>query len=157
MTQNTELATTTTAILEAPGGNVLNAIAELKHGTVSIVSSIESNDWAARLAVVDALTNSVALEDHLNQPINLANFVVQAVEMKNERTGQPETAYRSVLISDDGIAFHAISKGVLSSLENLTAILGRPVLWPAPVTIHVLKEQAKIGRVMVVKLGAPKK
>lgn len=157
---NTEIATTNAAAVAVVGENSLTSqLAKFRSGETSIVSSIVGTDFDTRLKVADAVTTSEALDDgNIDKTINLTNFVIQAVEMVNEQTGVVEDQPRVILIDDEGVAYHAISKGLFSSLGNLTAILGEPASWPRPVPAYVTKQKAKVGKVMVLRMGAaPKK
>lgn len=132
------------------------AITALRNGKVSIVSSIEGDDFDTKLTVVDAITNSESLADNLNKDIELVNFVIQSIEMVNEQTGELEAVPRTILIAKDGKAFHAISKGVFSSLENLVGVMGRPAAWDRPINVYGEKQRARVGSVITLKLGKRK-
>lgn len=111
-------------------------IEALNHGG-GIFHTFAGADFATKVQVLDAMTNSVPVADNIGTVINLANVVVQPVEMVNERTGQPESQPRIILIDADGKAYHAISGGLFRSLQNIFGVLGKPETWNAPLPIAV--------------------
>lgn len=113
------------------------AVQSLADGKQTVFSTIKGDSVEARLAVFAAVTASVPLDEHLGKPIKLANMVVQDVEMAQTEsdgvtpvvdpsTGEVKTSIvpRTILIDADGVAYHAISKGLFRSVENLVGILG---------------------------------
>lgn len=117
-----------------------SAIASLAEGKQTVFSTIDGTDFASKLAVLDATTNSLALSENLGKRINLANIVVQAIEMTDEDTGELATVPRTILIDADGTAYHAISKGVFRAVENIIGIVGAPKTWPNPLPVVVAQE-----------------
>lgn len=108
----------------------LNSVQVLAEGKQTVFSTIKGDDVESRLALFSAVTDSVALEDNLNKPIKLANIVVQSIEMVNEESGELQEVPRTILIDGDNVAYHAISKGLFRSVENLVGILGSdPAKW----------------------------
>lgn len=125
--------------------DVVVAIEGLNNPGNRFYSSIKSENFADKLAIASALTTSVPIDENLNKEIKLTNFIVQPVDLKNERTGKVETAPRVVMIDADGTAYHATSIGLLSSLQNIVSVLGEPSAWPAPVSIQVVKQKGNKG------------
>ena len=125
--------------------NVVLAIEGLNNPGTRFYSSIKSENFADKLAIASALTTSVPIDENLNKEIKLTNFIVQPVELLNDRTGEVNTAPRVVMIDADGTAYHATSIGLLSSLQNIRSVLGEPSDWPAPVSIQVVKQKGNKG------------
>lgn len=122
------------------GSVVRDAIASLSAGRSNVFSSITGTDFASKLANLSATTNSVALVDNLNKTINVKDIVIQIVQMLNEDTNRREDAPRVILIDSEGTAYHAISKGLFSSVENMIGILGQPGTWPFPIPVKAQRE-----------------
>lgn len=133
-----------TEIVKVDGG-VQGAIQSLNKGEVTVYSSIKGDDFESKKATLNATTNSVAIADNLGKTISLANIIVQAIDMEDEKTGEVSEQPRVILIDDEGNAFHAISQGIFKSLENLLGILGAPDTWPAPVPVQVVEERGRKG------------
>lgn len=152
MSENTELATVSTP-------NNLNAeIAGLSRGELAVFSTITGTDFASKVAVMNALSNSEPISENLKATIELANVVVEPVDMANEGTGEIKAQPRVILIDKDGNAFHAISGPAFRDVKRLLAIMGHPSTWPAPLPIHVAQEGTGTRKYFTVKLGeAPKK
>lgn len=136
--------------------STMDKISSFRNGVATIVSSIRGDDFDTKLTVIDAITNSVAIDDNLGKTINLQNFVIQRITMENEQTGRPEEVPRMILIDADGTAYHAISKGIFSAIENFVGILGEPAKWAKPVVVHAVKLPAKRGKVLTLKTGKSK-
>lgn len=122
------------------GNAVSSAVQSLADGRATVFSTIEGDDFASKLAVLNATTGSLPLSENLNKPIELVNVVVQVIEMADEQTGEVGEVPRTILIAKDGTAYHAISKGVFRAVENILGILGKPSTWSGPVKVKVLQE-----------------
>lgn len=118
------------------------AVQALSQGATNVFSTITGTDVASKLALFSATTDTVSLSEHLNEPIELANLVVQVIDINetdandnpivDPATGEVKTVTvpRTILIGKDGKAFHAVSNGIFKSVENLTGILGTdPAQW----------------------------
>lgn len=121
------------------GTATIDAVDKLASGKASVFSTISGDDAASRMAVFEATTASVPLAENLNKVIELANIVVQVIDLTDEETGEVQTVPRTVLIAKDGTAYHAISQGVFKSVENLLGILGMPETWAGPVRLKAVK------------------
>lgn len=117
-----------------------NAIQSLADGKQTVFSTITGDDFTAKMTVLNATTASKPLSENLGKKINLANVVVQIIEMADEQTAELRDVPRTILIDADGTAYHAISSGVFRAVENILGILGKPHTWPAPVAVKVLQE-----------------
>lgn len=124
-------------------------IANLASGNSSVRHTFQGNDWETKLAVLSAVNNATPLESVAGTEqkpggtIMLANYVLQPIELVNEKTGMLEEAPRIMLVDADGTAYSCVSGGIFRSLENIAGILGQPHTWPAPLPIKVTKMKAK--------------
>lgn len=126
--------------------DVTQAIRDLKNpGHSAFYSSIKGNDFQTKLKVAAALANSIPLSDHLNTTIELVDVVVSPVDIEDEKTGVVSTVPRIVLIDSNGIAYHATSLGVFSSIETLIGIIGEPSTWDGPINTVAVEQKTRKG------------
>lgn len=124
-------------------------------GNSQIRTSIDQSSIDANLTIYNALNDSVALSDHLDTPINMADYVMEVVDIESE-SGELIKAVRTVIIDEDGVAYHAMSSQFVASLNRLFALVGEPDTWAEPVTIMVSEGKSGKGR-RFYKLTCPKK
>ena len=109
--QNVEHATSVEVAVTADSdmGAIVAQVEAMKAGGVGIFSSLPSDTFEAKLATANALANALPIDEHLGEVIDLANFVVQAVEVTNTdaATGvsRKVPATRIVLVAADGSAY----------------------------------------------------
>lgn len=130
------------------GKNVVaDAIARLQTGGSRVYSSLTGDDFETRLRVLSAVQQATPLGDVLNEPFTLKDVVIQEIEMTNPQTGEVGPAARVILLTDDGRALYAISKGILSAVENFIGMLGQPSNWPdTGVRVKMVSFKARIGK-----------
>jgi hypothetical protein len=112
---------------------------------LGIYSSITGTNFADKIKVVEALSNSVAIDpDHIGTVINLKDFIAQAIKINDTVNGGMIDAARVILIDEDGTSYHATSVGLASALRTLVQVVGEPATWeaPIPVTVAVQKTRA---------------
>lgn len=79
-----------------------------------------------RAELYNALNSpDVRISDHVNKEIDLRDFVIEPVELRNETSGELEAAPRVVLIDTDGNSYHGVSNGIYNALSRLCMIYGR--------------------------------
>lgn len=147
---------TAIATIESDEG-VKTAIRQMQRGDTSFYSSIVGDDFETRAAVLEAVMSSESLADNLGATIDLANVIVQQIEMPDTQTGELRPVPRVLLIDASGRAFHAISGPVFRDVQNIIGILGQPSSWPKPLSIRVVQEGAGTRRYFTVKLGGTTK
>ena len=159
------MATTDLAIMESDLTGAKAEIAEFATGNVSIFSTVPSESFEDKMKTLEATSNSVRLKEVLGQKLQLVHFILQAVtindDTKEEVDGETgditpgkSELTRVVLITKDGKSYHAISKGVLSSLRNIYGLVGDPKGWPSPITVTPVLLPARNGfEFMSLKLG----
>jgi len=140
--ESTEVAIVDDVVASASAMDVAGIVAGMSSGDLQMYTSVKGVDKVAKLKVLDAITNSEPLADHLRESFNLTDFVIQVIQMADEKTGEIGNVPRIILIMDDGKAYHAISSGVLQSLRNFVGVLGEPGTgdaWPVAVTCDEVK------------------
>lgn len=126
------------------GYDAAAAVEAFKNNSVSIFSSIQGDNFDSRLAVIDALTTSIPLNEHYGENFELANFVSQAIKVRDEN-GDRVDAVRTVLIAADGTAYSTVADGVVRSLQDYVGVLGMPHEWPNPVPVQAVEVRTRNG------------
>lgn len=147
MTESTEIATVSANTLGSE-------IANMSKGQLGLFTTITGNSFEDKVALMNALSNSVPVSENLKQTIQLANVVVESVDMANEQTGEIAAQPRIVLIDADGTAYHAISGPAFRDVKRLLAVMGHPSTWAAPLPIYVAQEGTGTRKYFTVKLGS---
>lgn len=123
---------------------VKSAVDALSSGN-HFYSSIKGTDFATRVQVAKAITSSKPLDENLGKVINLRNLIVQPVQLTNPNTGAQDDVLRTVLLDEEGNAFHATSKGLDIAVRNILGVIGEPSTWEGPVPIKVTKVKSAVG------------
>lgn len=140
----TEVAVIEETVAKGAATDVASVIQGLNNPGSAVYSSISSDSFEDKLAIAAALTTSVPIDENLNKEIQLTDFIVQPVDLTDDQ-GNVNTAPRVVLIDEAGVAYHATSIGLLSSLRNIASVLGAPSTWPHPVPIQVVEQKGNNG------------
>lgn len=133
-------------IYEPTQNEVEKVISSLNSSEVNVYSSIKGTDFESRLAVARALTDSVPVADYIGETINVANFVIHPVEMADEETGEVRPVARTIIIDENGKAYHAISAMIVRRVHDLIGVLGEPSSWPNPLSMRVTREKGSGAR-----------
>lgn len=158
MTENTNNVAPSTEVVAVSPNNLGSEIAALSRGELAVFSTITGTDFASKVTLMNALSNSEPVSENLKATIELVNVVVEPVDMANEQTGEVKAQPRIVLLDKNGVAYHAISGPAFRDVKRLLAIMGHPSTWPAPLPIHVVQEGTGTRKYFTIKLGeAPKK
>lgn len=129
----------TNAIVKADQ-NVNAALAE--KGVFTTVTGETLDD---RVKVFNAINSSTPLADVLGDKLSIVDIVVQKVEVANTETCEVEEAPRVILITKDGKALSATSKGMLSAIKNIISFLGAPSTWEKPLTFVATEKRGRNG------------
>jgi len=154
-----ESASTAVDILDTDNGSAVSReIQNLAAGTAAFFSTIQGDDFATKVATVEAMTNSIPIKENLNKTINVQNVIVQAIPMLDTASGEVRDQARIILLDVDGTAYHAISGGLWRSVQNILGVVGHPSTWPAPLPIHIASVKGRQGDFYTAKIGeAPAK
>ena len=120
-----------------------NSIESFTGGVGRLFTTIQGEDFSAKLALNNAIADAEPIDKHLDKWINLKDIVIQDVEFndEDESTGEVTTTWgiMVVLVDDQGKAYRAFSNGVFRDLQRLLNILGDPNTWPDPVSVKVVQ------------------
>lgn len=107
-------------------------------------TSLRLDTRAQKMSMLQAVNNSVPLQDKVSEDIAVVDVILQAVSFVNEETGLVENTVRTTLIDADGNAFHAASKGIAIALKTAFKVLGTPDTWEEPLVVTV--EEGRRGK-----------
>ena len=120
-----------------------NSIESVTGGVGRLFTTIQGEDFSAKLALNNAIADAEPIDKHLDKWINLKDIVIQDVEFTDEDESTGETTTTAgimvVLVDDQGKAYRAFSNGVFRDLQRLLNILGDPNTWPDPVSVKVVQ------------------
>jgi len=150
-TQATE-APVSTELVEFDGSassDVRAEIAAFEAGDPGIMSTFSGDDFfQVAKEQLAATSNSLPINEHLKETILLDNFVIQYVEIPNEKTGELSKSARVTLVdSTNKKSYHGTSMALVNSLKQIVAALGKkmPKDWAEPLPIQVVEEKSRAG------------
>lgn len=108
-------------------------------------SSLRLNNFEDKKKFTKLTSNSIPLVDNTNKELNLVDVVIQKVEVADENTGEFNEAPRVTLITDDGVAYHATSDGMLQAIRTIFRNLGEPAEWPEPLKVMAVERRGRRG------------
>lgn len=148
----TEAVSTELAVVSPSA--VSSAIQGLKSGNANVFHTFTGADFATKIKVVKATNDAAAVSDNIGVLINLANVVVQEIELADDKTGELQANTRIILVDEDGSAFTCVSIGVFRALENIFGIVGYPNEWngPLPIVVEEKKSRNNAGKFMTIRI-----
>ena len=100
----------------------------------------------SKVAIYNAIQNAeLKLDDHINKELHIADVVVHPIEIVDEKTGEVNHMLRTILIDVQGNGYAAVSYGVLTSLQKIFGIVGKPSWKDEPLTVVPKKETTRNG------------
>lgn len=140
---DTNLHGTDVAIIsDRADDSVRDDILALRDGDLAMVSTFGDDQKIEALA---AISNSTLLTEQVNKELRVANIIVQLVTLTDDETGEVTKAARTVLVTDEGDAYHGTSKGLLTSVRNILGVAKDPSTWPAPLVV-IPKQEGQAPR-----------
>lgn len=133
--------------------NLGSEIANLSSGQLDVFTTIQGEDFAAKLATLSAVSDSEPIQDNLNKTIHVANIVIQKVDMLDEESGELKAQPRVILIDKDGKAYHGISTPLYRDVKNWLSMLGMPSGWPAPLPVKIARAGSGTRQYFTAKLA----
>lgn len=119
----------------------------------ALFSSITVTDRATQIKVYNAINSSEnSLNDHLGEVLSITDMVAHPIELEDEVTKETIQAMRVVLLDKDGVAYHSVSGGVVSSLQKIIGIVGQAPWTPALELSCVEVKTRKGFKTMTLKL-----
>lgn len=119
----------------------------------TLFSSITVTDRATQIKVYNAINSSEnSLNDHLGEVLEITDMVAHPIELEDEVTKETIQAMRVVLLDKNGVAYHSVSGGVVSSLQKIIGIVGQAPWTPALALSCVEVKTRKGFKTMTLKL-----
>lgn len=112
----------------------------------ALFSTIKVTDRASKIKVYNAISDSEnSLDDHKGEVLEITDFVAHPITLQDDVTGQDVQAMRVVLLDKDGIGYHAVSGGVVSSMQRIIAIVGQGPWTDEPLQIVPIEKKTRKG------------
>ena len=129
----------------ADNTNALATVAATQDNIGKMICSIKPTGNRKEDAKIFAALNNpeFRLANFINKTLKIQNVLVEIREIMNDETGEIETAPRVVLISEDGKAYQAVSKGIFNAVKNAYEVFGQAP-WDPPLEIEV--KQIAVGK-----------
>jgi len=138
--QNTEVVAVTEDIVT----NLSPSIFE--DTSTALFSTIQVTDRASKIKVYNAISDSEnALDDHKGEVLEITDFVAHPITLQDDVTGEDVQAMRVVLIDKNGEGYHAVSGGVVSSLQRIIAIVGAGPWTDEPLQVVAVEKKTRKG------------
>lgn len=126
--------------LSVTNANSLAAILGNANGDFQYYVSFDVEKRENKAKLVNALTgNCERLKDHVNETIELVDFVIHPVDVTDTNTGEVTSAVRTVLFSENGTTYACTSVGVKNALKAVVMTYGEPTMWDEPVKVKVIQ------------------
>ena len=121
-------------------------LAALNDPTASFFCSIPNDgSRAAQIKIYNAINSKGdSLDDHKGEVLEIVDIAAHPVELVDENTGELVQGLRVVMVDKDGKNYDAVSRGIVSSLEKIFAIVGKPSYDP-PLRLVVVEQKTRKG------------
>jgi hypothetical protein len=112
----------------------------------ALFSTIQGEDRATRIKVYNAISDSEnALDDHKGEILEITDFVAHPIELEDEVTKEMVQAMRVVLIDKNGVGYHAVSGGVVSSMQRIIGLVGQGPWTDEPLKVVPVEKKTRKG------------
>ena len=122
-----------------------NPFGVMTDASAQLFSTISTATDEGREQIFAALAAAEPLADHLDEVIELRHVVAQMVELADAVTGEMGEHVRTILVTEDGACYSAVSSQITRTLGLLFGLYGRPETWDAPVPVVVRRQRSKNG------------
>lgn len=141
-------------VIPASGFNSLTAADLANPSPSSMYCSIRTDGSMKSKAAIFNAVNSPdrKLSEHIGEVLRLRDVVAHEVQLLDENTGEVIHALRTVLVTDDGTTYEAVSNGVSNALERIFQIFGQPDQWAEPIPVKPIQKQTRNGNNKVTTL-----
>lgn len=119
--------------------------ADLVSGGQGMWTSLDKTKAADQAIMIRCLgTADKRSDDVINQILNVRHILAHNVEMVNSATGEVMQSVRIVLVTTDGETIGTVSKGIYSSLQSITSIVGVPP-WENGIRLRIKPQTTRNG------------
>ena len=117
-----------------------------EHPEQNLVTTLPSGTVEEKKERYNAISGATGRMDKIiNVPFELKDVIMHPVTLVDEKTGEIQNMIRTILINDKGESFEGVSMGVISSLQRIFSIFGKPDTWEEPLSIKLVKRDTRNG------------
>lgn len=100
---------------------------------------------ASKAKIYNAINNAEdTVADHINEVLELVDVVAHTIQLPDQN-GVIQDCIRTVLVDKNGKCYQAVSEGVVSSLQKIFAIVGKPSWKDEPLKVKIRQVATKNG------------
>lgn len=118
----------------------------------NVVASFDlSTDEGQAKAYNAGIAADEKIADHIGETVNMVGYYVESISVVDDLTGEVTARPHCVIWADDGKTYEGQSKGLVSSLQRMSAV--RPVVDDDnPVKVEFAERKARLGRMHVLRM-----
>jgi hypothetical protein len=121
---------------------------ELQEASGSMFSTLKADTAEEKAQLFNVMNNpDKRVSDMIGKVIRVKDVFAEEVELVNKETGEVNRAPRIVLVDVDGVAYQAVSIGVMSALKKLFQIYGLPT-WETGIPLEVKQIKNGINNIL---------
>ena len=121
-------------------------IADFSDTQVNTWTSLKAETYEDKAKLYNTMSNPTGkISDLINTEINIVDLFVEMVDITDDTTGEIITTPRTVIITDMGDSYQAVSRGIYSSLKKIISVFGPPT-WSPALTVKVVQVELPQGR-----------
>lgn len=112
----------------------------------ALFSTIQVTDRASKIKLYNAISDSEnSLDEHKGEVLEITDFVAHPIELEDGQTKEKVKAMRIVLIDKNGEGYHAVSAGVVSSMQRIISIVGQGPWTDEPLQVVPIEKKTRSG------------
>ena len=136
----------------AATAKVDSQLSGLTGGRNTFDTSIDKTTEEGQFTLLNALSDSEQIADHLGETLMLKDYIAQIVEYEDTATGELMEGIRIIIVDDKGVGYSALSTGFYRSMMNILNVKGSPRSWAKPLPIRVDEVKGKRGKYYSIRL-----
>ena len=111
----------------------------------AIFTSIKGSDRVTSIKIYNAINNAEnALGDFKGEVLEITDMVAHPITLQDENTGEEIQAMRVVLLTADGVGYHSVATGIVSSLQKVIGTVG-PAPWTPALQLTPIEVKTRKG------------
>ena len=121
-------------------------IADFSDTQVNTWTSLKAESYEDKAKLYNTMSNPTGkIADLINTEINIVDLFIEMVDITDDTTGDIITTPRTVIITDKGESYQAVSRGIYSSLKKIISVFGAPT-WSPALKVKVVQVELPQGR-----------
>lgn len=123
-------------------------VSELQEAQGNMFSTLKAETIEEKAQLFNVMNNpEKRVSDMIGKVIRVKDVFAEEIELVNKETGETNRAPRIVLVDVDGVAYQAVSVGVMSALKKLFQIYGIPT-WEDGIPLEVRQIKNGINNIL---------